>query len=150
MNKHNGKLLLFAASPFLIGYGMNGLMLNWGLYGFSMTLMSVLFSIYWIYGGYRSFEYSKSRLKSNLLGNGFALICIGLILIQGGFLGRLMMNFVGFAPQMFFLPMIRIVALTQHILFFLPGNSTFGILSLAFIAMILLYNIGYSMRMKKG
>ncbi len=145
-----GKLLLFAISPFLIGVGMNGMMVKWDWYGASMTLISIIFSIYWIYGGYRSFEYSKSRLKSNLLGNGFAMASIGVILIQWGLLGRFMMNFMGFVPQMFFLPTVRMVAMIRRVLFFLPVNSTFGILSMAFLFMLLLYNIGYTIGVRKG
>lgn len=145
-----GKFLLFAFSPLLVGLVMNKMMLKWGLYGASMTLISVLFSIYWIYGGYRSLECSKSRLKSNLLGNGFAIVSIGVILLQWGLLGRFMMNFIGSAPQMFFLPTVRMVAILRRVLFFLPVNSTFGILSMAFLFMLLLYNIGYSLGVRKG
>ena len=145
-----GKLLLFAVSPLFVGIGMNGMMVKWNWYGVSMTLISIIFSIYWIYGGYRSFEFSKSRLKSNLLGNGFAMLSIGVILIQWGLLGRFMMNFMGSAPQMFFLPTVRMVAMLRRVLFFLPVNSTFGILSMAFLFMLLLYNIGYTLRVRKG
>lgn len=145
-----GKLLLFAFSPFLVGIAMNGMMVKWNWYGVSMTLISLIFSVYWIYGGYRSFECSKTRLISNLLGNGFAIVSIGLILLQWGLLGRFMMNFMGSAPQMFFLPTVRLVAMLRRVLFFLPMNSTFGILSTAFLFMLLLYNIGYTLRVKKG
>jgi len=145
-----GKLILFAFSPLLVGIGMNGMMIKWNWYGASMTLISIIFSIYWIYGGYRSFECSKSRLKSNLLGNGFAIVSIGVILLQLALLGRFMMNFMCFAPQMFFLPTVRMVAILRRVLFFLPVNSTFGIVSMAFLFMLLLYNIGYTLGVRKG
>lgn len=145
-----GKLLLFAVSPLLVGVAMNGMMVKWNWYGASLTLISIIFSIYWIYGGYRSFECSKSRLKSNLLGNGVAMLSIGMILLQWGLLGRFMMNFMGSAPQIFFLPTIRMVAIFQRVLFFLPVNTTFRILSMAFLFMLLLYNIGYTLRVRKG
>lgn len=150
MNKQKGMFLLFAGSPILIGYGMDLMMVKWNWYGLSMTLISALFSIYWSYGGYYSYENTKSRLKANLLGNSIAIVCIGLILVQAIVLNRLLPNFLGAVPQLFFLPVIRLTALLRQIFFFLPINSTYSILGGSFLLMLLFYNIGYTIRAKKG
>jgi hypothetical protein len=149
MDKDKVQMLIFAISPLVIGYLINGLVMNLGLYGISMLLISIAFAAYWIYGGYQICRMTKSRVEANLWGNGIVAIDLCFITYQILLLGRFLPNQMGFASQMFFLPMIRITALIRSVFFFLPTTSMLDIFVISFILMCVLFNLGYSLRVKR-
>lgn len=148
MNKF--KLLLFSASPFAIGYMINYAILNFNWYGKGISLISILFAAYWFFVGYKSYDYVKSTKESILLGNSFAIISIILLLFQRIFLQRYSFGILGFAPQMFYLPMLRLSTWMQRVfLFFIRTTSGTTIFTISFILMMLIYYIGYNKNLKK-
>lgn len=143
------KLLAFSVSPFVIGYLVNLLIYNFDWYGRIISVISILFCLYWYFVGYKSYDYVKSMKISILLGNCFSIINIILILFQSLVLGRFMPNIIGVYPQHFFLPMIRVSSWVDRIvLFFIPVTSMTIIFIISFILMMILYYIGYKRRFK--
>jgi hypothetical protein len=148
MNK--SKLLLFSVSPLLIGYLINGLMMEFGWYGMSMSALAVLFAAFWFYGGYRACECADTRHEANLFANGFITLDLFFIALQLVLLGHFLTNQLGFVSQMVFLPILRISAIVRSLLFFLPMSDMLGIFILSWLVMILLFNLGFSLRKRRG
>jgi hypothetical protein len=144
----NLKLLLFAFSPYLIGYMVNYALMNW--YGMISMFLGILFLIYWYYVGYKSYDYVQNKMKSLLIGNSFVIINIILILVQEIILKEYMLNIIGLSSQMFYLAPIGITTILGRIIFFFTSSYKgwyFHILS--FILMIIVYYAGYSAKLKK-
>lgn len=140
------KLLLFAASPFIISLLFSYVLLELELVGMEISFMSIIFCIYWLFVGYKSYGYVTSTKESILLGNSFAIISIILIILQIALMGRYMLNIIGSAPQSFFLPMVRVSSWISSLIYsfirFTSTSITRGIIS--FILMLFIYYIGYS------
>lgn len=144
------KLLLFSVSPFIIGYLLNYGMIKFNLYGAIVSIISILFFAYWFFAGYKSYDYIKTAMGSIFIGNSFAIVSILLIIFQEVVLGRYMFNIVGFAPQMFYLPMIRFTVWVERILlFFVTTHYVWVTHALSFILMMSIYYAGYSIRLRK-
>lgn len=143
----NFKLLLFAFSPYVIGYMVNYVLMNW--YGMISTVLGILFLIYWYYVGYKSYDYVQNKMKSILIGNSFVIINIILILVQEIILKEYMLNIIGLSSQMFYLAPIGFTTILGRIIFFFTSiykGWYFHILS--FILMITVYYAGYSAKLK--
>lgn len=139
------KLLLFAVSPFIIGYILNYLMIKFNWYGLIISIISIAFCVYWFFVGYKSYDYTKTKKESILLGNSFAILSIIVFMFQ-----TLVMERIGFAPQMFYLPVLRVSSWIQRILlFFISTHSMWITLILSCLLMIIIYCAGYSMKFKK-
>ena len=140
------KLLLFAVSPFIISLLFSYVLLELELVGMEISFMSIIFCIYWLFVGYKSYGYVTSTKESILLGNSFAIISIILIILQIALMGRYMLNIIGSAPQSFFLPMVRVSSWISSLIYsfirFTSTSITRGIIS--FILMLFIYYIGYS------
>lgn len=144
------KLLFFSLSPFVIGYLLNYAMMKYDWYGTIISIIGILFCTYWFFVGYKSYDYVKTTRESILLGNCFAIISIISIIFQVVFMGRFMLNVVGTAPQMFYLPIIRVSSWVEIILlFFITNLDMIFTFILSFVLMIGIYYTGYSMRLKK-
>ena len=142
-------LLLFSVSPLLVGYFLSYMAYNHDWYGGILTIISVIFCIYWFYAGYKSYDFASSRRESIFIGNSCAFIAIILILFQGLLLGRFIMSFLGSAPQYFFFPMIRVSLWFEGIIFFFTSTTRVETISLvSFILMIAIYNVGFNFRLK--
>ena len=70
------KLLAFSISPFIIGRLIDLAIYNLDWYGKILSIISILFCIYWYFVGYKSYDYAKSMKESILLGNCFSIISI--------------------------------------------------------------------------
>lgn len=139
------KLLLFAVSPFIIGYILNYLMIRFNWYGLIISIISIAFCVYWFFVGYKSYDYTKTKKESILLGNSFAVLNIIVFIFQ-----RLVMGRIGLVPQMFYLPMLRVSSWIQIILLFFVSTHSMGVtFILSCLLMIIIYYAGYSMRFKK-
>lgn len=144
MNMNRLKLLLLSISPFFIGELLGYAILELGWYGRGLSLISIIFCIYWFFVGYKSYDYGKSAKESILLGNIFAIIGIVLVLFQELVLGRYIFNFIGSAFQTFFLPMVRVSSLIKDmLLFFIRYTSSFMIHAISFILMMIIFYSGY-------
>lgn len=142
-------LLLFSFCPFIVGYLFNRAIYTFEWYGSIISLVGLLFCIFWFIVGFISYDFSKSKKESILLGNFFAIISIVLILFQDLIMKRFLPNIFGMLPQMFYQPMIRIAVWVENILLFFTPVRTFWATSLvSFILMLAIYNTGYSMRVK--
>lgn len=143
------KLLFLAASPFVIGYLLNYIMIRFNLYGTSVVMIRILFFVYWFFVGSISTKYTESIRESILMGNSFAIVSIILIIFQEVVMGRYMLNIIGTAPQMFYLGTLSLTSKLENILlFFMPIHYMWMTYSLAFVLMILVYYKGYTMRRK--
>ncbi len=139
------KLFLISISPFIIGKLFSYLTLEFEFIGVELSILSILFCVYWFYMGYKSHDYGKSAKESILLGNGFAMICILLIVIQKGFMGRYMFNVIGLTPQTFYLPMIRVSSWIDsliHLFISFTSRSIF-ISTISLILMMTIFYLGY-------
>lgn len=144
------KLLLLSATPFIIGYLLNFAMARFNWYGTIVSIISLLFSAYWFWIGYKSHDYVKTIKESILLGNSFAIGSIILILFQRPAYEGFIFDIVVVAPQMFYLPILRLTSLIQRtLLFFVSTHYMSGTFILSFILMIVIYYRGYLMRLKK-
>lgn len=144
------RLLFFSPSPFVIGYLLNYAMVKYDWYGTIISIIGILFCTYWFFLGYKSYDYVKTTRESILLGNCFAIISIILIIFQVVFMGQFMLNVVGSAPQMFYLPIIRVSSwLEENLLFFISIHDMVFTFIVSFVLMIGIYYTGYSMRLKK-
>lgn len=143
------KLLAFSISPFIIGRLIDLAIYNLDWYGKILSIISILFCIYWYFVGYKSYDYAKSMKESILLGNCFSIISIALALFQSLILGRFLLNIIGSFPQYFFLPMMRVSSWIDRILlFFIPFTSMTILSVISFILMIIIYYAGYRKRLK--
>ena len=137
-------MLLYSASPLIIGYLLNYAIYKFDWYGTILSIISILFCVYWYYVGYKSYDYSKTIKESLLLGNCFAIVSIVLILFQLLVLKRFSFSIIGSAPQMFFLPMIRVSSWVENIvLFFTPYRISTVNFVISFILMMGIYYAGY-------
>jgi len=144
------KLLLLSATPFIIGYMHNFAMAKFNWYGTIVSIISLLFSAYWFWIGYKSHDYVKTIKESILIGNSFAIISLVFILFQRHVYGIFMSNIVILAPQMFYLPILRLTSWIQRtLLFFVSTHYMSGTFIFSFILMIVIYYRGYLMRLKK-
>ncbi|HHY11358.1 MAG TPA: hypothetical protein GX529_01890 [Firmicutes bacterium] len=141
MNKP--QMWIVAISPFVFGYLLNYVMLEFNWYGAIITFISALFYLYWFFAGRMSANWTKSRKESILVGNSFAILSYVLLMFQvvsGNFFSGIM----GIAPQMFYLPALRLAAQVENILlFFHPTRYLWSIYSVAFMLMIAVYYAGY-------
>lgn len=143
------KLLLFAISPLLIGYLIDRGIMGFGWYGLEISIISVLFVIYWFFVGYKSYDYVETRKESILLGNSFAIISILLILGQVIFLKRFVFGLIGILPQFFYMPMIRVSSWVERfLLFFIRTRHSTTMFIFSFVLMILIYYAGYNKKAK--
>ena len=92
------KLLAFSISPFIISHLISVAVYNLDWYGGIISIISILFCIYWYFVGYKSYDYVKSMKESILLGNSFSIISISLDLFQSLILGRYLFNIIGVFP----------------------------------------------------
>lgn len=138
------KLLILSISPYIISK-LFQYVLKLDMVGMELSILSILFCVYWFYVGYKSYDYVESAKESILLGNSFGILCIVLVLVQLGLMGRYMPSILGIIPQDFFLPMLRISSWINGIirgLFRFTFNHTiYHFVSFAF--MMILYCCGY-------
>ncbi|NMB08544.1 MAG: hypothetical protein GX981_09185 [Tissierellia bacterium] len=92
------KLLAFSISPFIISHLISVAVYNLDWYGGIISIISILFCIYWYFVGYKSYDYVKSMKESILLGNCFSIISISLDLFQSLILGGYLFNIIGVFP----------------------------------------------------
>ncbi len=138
------KLLLFSVSPLIIVYLLHYTIYNFDWYGRILSIISILFCVYWYYVGYKSYDYAKTIKESLLLGNCFAIVSIVLILFQLLVLKRFSFSIIGLALQMFFLPMVRASSWVENIiLFFTPFRISEVNFVISFILMMGIYYAGY-------
>ncbi len=138
------QMWLLAISPFVLGYLLDHAMMKFNWYGANITLISALFYLYWFFAGRMSANWTKSRKESILIGNSFAIISIALMIFQDVVLKRYFSNIIGIAPQMFYLPALRLSAQIEDVLlFFLTTRSLWRTSSVAFVLMIVVYRAGY-------
>ena len=124
--------------------------MRFGWYGIEVSIISVLFVVYWFFVGYKSFDYVESAKESVLLGNSFAIISIVLILGQVIFLGGHSFNIIGILPQFFYMPMVRVSSWVERIVSFFTRTrySTVNFI-FSFVLMIVIYCAGYNKRSRK-
>ena len=141
---------LLAISPFAIGYCFDFALRQFNWSGTVTLLISILFLIYWFFAGSFSAKILKSKREALCIGNSFAAISLILIVFQAIVLKRYLLNVVGFAPQMFYLPLIPLSAgLESVLLFFIPGHPLWVTCVLSFILMTAVYYAGYLVSRKK-
>lgn len=144
------KLLLLSATPFIIGYLLNFAMIKFNWYGMIVSIISLMFFVYWFWIGYKSYDYVKTVKESILIGNSFAIISLISILFQRHIHRIFMSDIVVFAPQMFYLPMVRLTSWIQRtLLFFISTHYMISTFVFSCILMIALYYIGYLMNSKR-
>jgi len=145
------KLLLLTATPFIIGYLISLAMIKFNWYGIKILIISLLFSVYWFWIGYKSHDYAKTAKESLLLGNSFAITNIIFLLIQGPiYEGGFIFYLVVFAPQMFYLPILGLASLIQrNLLFFVSTHYMIDTFIFSCILMIAIYYMGYLMKLRK-
>lgn len=101
------KLLILSISPYIISK-LFQYVPKLDMVGMELSILSILFCVYWFYVGYKSYDYIESAKESILLGNSFGILCIVLVLVQLGLMGRYMPSILGIIPQDFFLPMLSV------------------------------------------
>lgn len=136
-------LILFAFTPLLFGNIINVLIVRLDWYGFSMFVLSVLFSVFWLYVGYNSSKHSHSIIEATLLGNSIALISYFTLLLSNVFLEHGIFSVIGFQMQMVFLPMIR---LSATLLSFTGNVSVNSVYLLSTLIMIILFASGFKLQ----
>ena len=109
--KNKIKLLGYAVSPLIIGNIVNLLITKLGWYGFSLTIISILFCCYWIFIGYKIAGYSNTYIESALIVNSLAIMCYVTVLMSEMLQGSFVANMIRVQAQIFFLPMLRVVAI---------------------------------------
>lgn len=144
------KLLIFSVSPYIIGYLLSYTMLKFNWYGTIISVISILFCVYWFFVGYKSYDYVKSTKESILLGNCFGIASIILIMLQKVVLGSFMPNIIGYGSQNFFLPIIRVSSWIEgNLLFFLSTHYMDITFIVSFLLMMIIYYAGYWSRVKR-
>ncbi len=143
------KLLLYAVSPFVIGYLIDRAMWSFGWFGSTISAINILFAAYWFFVGYLSYDYTKTFRESILLGNSFAIVSLFSVVVQLMVLGRYVFGIVGIAPQMFYLPIIWLSSSLERVIFpFIRTQHTMTTLIWSFLLMLGLYYAGYSVRLR--
>lgn len=144
------KLLLFSVSPYIIGYLLSYAMLKFDWYGKIISIISILFCVYWFFVGYKSYDYVKSTKESILLGNCFGIVSIILIMLQKVVLGSFMPNIIGYGSQNFFLPIISVSSWIEgNLLFFLSTHYMDITFIVSFLLTMVIYYAGYWSRLKR-
>lgn len=147
------QLWILAVSPFVLGYLLDSAMMRFNWYGTTLTVISVLFYVYWYCAGYVSANWTKSITESTLVGNSFAMVSFVLITVQTTIVKRFLTNILGLCPQMFFLPSLRLAAQIESVLlFFLPIRYFWATCFVSLALMVLVYRAGYKAgsKRKKG
>lgn len=139
------KLLLLAITPFLIGSLLSRAIVKFDWYGTIVSIISIVFCLYWFFVGYKSYDYVETKIESIFLGNSFAIVSIVLVLYQSLIRKAFYFNIVGTASQHFFMPMVRVGSWVNSILwiFFRHTNNFAVIGMISFVLMILIYCSGY-------
>lgn len=144
------KLMLFSVSPYMIGYLLSYAMLKFNWYGTIISVISILFCVYWFFVGYKSYDYVKSTKESILLGNCFGIVSIILIMLQKVILGSFMPNIIGHGSQNFFLPIISVSSWIEgNLLFFLSTHYMDITFIVSFLLTMVIYYAGYWSRLKR-
>ena len=134
---------LLAISPLVLGYLLDRAIMRFAWHGAVITCFSALFYLYWFFTGWVSFRWTKSRAESILAGNSFAILGFALVMVQLA-QGQFSPGIIGIAPQMFFLPAIRIAAHVQNVLlFFAPIRTLWSLYFIASGLILAVHHAGY-------
>jgi hypothetical protein len=144
------QLWILAVSPFVLGYLLDSAMMRFNWYGTTLTVISVLFYVYWYCAGYVSANWTKSITESTLVGNSFAMVSFVLITVQTTIVKRFLTNILGLCPQMFFLPSLRLAAQIESVLlFFLPIRYFWATCFVSLALMVVVYRAGHKAGSKR-
>ncbi|MBW7572842.1 hypothetical protein [Caproiciproducens faecalis] len=142
-------LALLAASPFAIGYCFHYALIQFNWAGTVVLLLSFLFLIYWFFAGGLAAKITKIKREALLIGNSFSALSLVLIVFQEVVLRRYFFNAVGFAPQMFYLPLVPLgTNIASVLLFFIPNHPLWATVVLDFLLMAAAYYAGFSVSRK--
>jgi len=143
------KLLFLGILPFVIGRLLDYAMMKYDWYGAIISIIGLMFFVYWFFVGYKSYDYVETAKESILVGNSFAIISIILILFQNLILKRFMPNILGILPQMFYLPTVGVIGILERtLLFFISTHYMWMSFTLSFMLMLVVYYAGYHTRVK--
>ena len=107
--KHTGKLLTAGVLPLLVGYLLNFLLLRLSFPAPPGLLELALLGL-WGYWAYRLSDPGHGALRQGLALCAFGLGMLALVLWQELALGEYWRNPLGFASQMYFLPILSVPA----------------------------------------
>lgn len=108
--RKSGRLLLLGAAPLAAGYIYDALMTALPLYGLPGCAVGLGLLLLWGYGAYRLAGPGKGPAGQALLICAPGLVMLALALFQELALGRYWGNFMGTAPQTFFLPLLALAS----------------------------------------
>lgn len=121
--------------PTIVGYLLNTLVASGQVERFLLFLMSVLFYMFWMYGGYKTTKHFKSDWKSISLAHAVGFLSLVFISMQvsSG------LDLLGLLPQLYFLPGLYFI--TQIDVMHLMSNLLV-ICTVELILMVIAYYIG--------
>lgn len=102
------RLLLLGLLPLIAGYILNFLILNTAV---PILGLNIIFLLFWAYLCYRFAEPGRSVLIQSLCACAVGFVMLALILFQEIAVGAYWPNFLGFASQIYFLPLITLVTI---------------------------------------
>lgn len=137
------KLMIIGISPMIIGYIVNIIVINLKIYGMGYLFIGILFLLYWYFMGYKSCKYSKNSKEALIFANLFGFLNLLFVFFQVIVSNSFYGNLWGFLPQMYFLPMVNIVA---RIDFLNILNNVPKIFTGGYIIMVIVFYFG----LKKG
>lgn len=140
-------LVLAGFLPLAAGFTLNAWMMDHPDSLPPFFLISVLVLAAWFLLGLLSQRLIASRWEATLLVNGVALVFLLLVVIQVGFLGRYLGNWLGLATQFYYLPLIWLPSQILNFLFrFAPALVVYiG----AFILLCTMTALGHWVRTKQ-
>lgn len=143
------KLILFIIgfTPFLIGFGMNLMILNTNSNDLSLGIdtINLVFLIYWGVLGYFFSGFTRSKLYTLIIFNFPAFLALLLNLFQELINKQYWTNYLGIATQIFYMPTMRIS------FYILPGiiSHMWQIYIVSFLLMIIVFYVGCVIKDKK-
>ncbi len=104
------KLILLGLIPLAVGYIMNYTLLQLPIPGVLLYVIEIGLLFLWGYLAYRVSAHDKNPVLQAFLMNSFGLLMLVLILYQELILGHFWHGMVGHATQIYFLPLLSLVA----------------------------------------
>lgn len=138
--------LITGFTPFLIGYGLNLIVLKLGSeVALVFDIFTIMFFLYWGLLGFVLSKLTSSKVSTIVICHFPALLVLLLILIQELINKQYWINNLGVATQFFYLPTVRI---SSKITGFLSMHKMWETYIISFVLMIAVFYLGCYIRNK--
>ena len=134
-------LILIGLIPFVLGFLMNAWLMQNQDSVLPFKLIGILFLVCWGLIGFITYNFEKTPLKSTVILHIPAFLVLLLIMFQNIILAQSLSNFLGWATQFYYLPLLNLSTTIEMLLPFNLINVWMTCL-IAFLLMIASYYLG--------